>query len=427
MSATDPRMSDAATRDDSAGAQGIAQQRSLRLLQIVESRDDARLVDGCLKAQLPGGSTIERVESAGEAIELLQETVYDAVLVDLSRIDGEILDTFRVAANYHRDTPIVDLSEHDDSEAIHHAMRTGTRDLAFKARLQDGFLRDALRDALAGVGTIARESTKSVERRSDPRYLVDKTALIFPIELTGGPGREIVASVVDISRSGIGLLAERTAEFEADTCLIGVETSNSSYCFATVQWLRRQREEAGLHLGGVFVSGPSDPFDESKLVPRLDTARLQLVPTIQEEILHQWTARGVLRPYMIDRVKTCPRCQALPTFRDGCARCGSARTASSQLIHHFACAHVAHVGEFEREGALVCPKCRARDLVVGADFEHLAGPHRCFDCDWSDTEPALIGECLLCGLRFPANDAYEREVIQFHVERLDPLALVEVQ
>ena len=104
---------------------------------------------------------------------------------------------------------------------------------------------------------------------------------------------------------------------------------------------------------------------------------------------------------------------------------GSSRTDAIQLIHHFACAHVAPAFDYESSGQLVCPKCRARDLIVGTDFEHLNGPHQCLECEWSDVDVALIGECLKCGQRFPGKEAHEQYVVQYHVDRLDPLALIQ--
>ena len=43
----------------------------------------------------------------------------------------------------------------------------------------------------------------------------------------------------------------------------------------------------------------------------------------------------------------------------------------SKLIHHFRCAHVGYADEFLEGEEIVCPKCRARGLIVGADFENL--------------------------------------------------------
>ena len=134
------------------------------------------------------------------------------------------------------------------------------------------------------------------------------------------------------------------------------------------------------------------------------------------------TALGVLRPEFLDRVVVCPQCSAVATVRSGCRMCGSARLGNVKLMHHFACAHVGHVADFEREGRIICPKCRTRDLVVGADFEYLDGPFECEECSSSDANFEWVAHCLDCQLRFPIHQAVEQELIAYHVERLDPLA-----
>jgi hypothetical protein len=94
------------------------------------------------------------------------------------------------------------------------------------------------------------------------------------------------------------------------------------------------------------------------------------------------------------------------------------------MIHHFACAHVGPVADFETPQGLVCPKCRTRHIIVGADFEYLTGQYRCLDCGTSDTELEAIGHCLRCGLRFPGYQSAIHEIKAFHARRLDPLDLV---
>ena len=127
---------------------------------------------------------------------------------------------------------------------------------------------------------------------------------------------------------------------------------------------------------------------------------------------------------MIDRVLLCPECGGLPTFRNGCPACGSARVNSPKMIHHFACAHIGHVEDFELAGELVCPKCRTRRMVMGTDFEYLQGPYVCLDCNRSDVALQSVGHCLSCGLRFPAHQAAEKELIAYHVNRLVPLDFI---
>ena len=68
---------------------------------------------------------------------------------------------------------------------------------------------------------------------------------------------------------------------------------------------------------------------------------------------------------------------------------------------------------FETEQGIACPKCRVRHLTVGADVEYQHGPLRCLDCHWSPRELELIGHCLRCEFRFPANQARVKGLIAY--------------
>lgn len=158
------------------------------------------------------------------------------------------------------------------------------------------------------------------------------------------------------------------------------------------------------------------------LVPEFDRSTMKYGFGSLDSSLKQWEVSGRIQSVVMDRFKLCPKCDGFPTFRDGCAGCGSARVVSDQLIHHFRCGFVASQSDFEQRGEMVCPKCLTRDMVVGVDFEHANGPYRCVDCDWTDTELESIGQCTSCGLRFPGHQAAVNDLVGYHVERMDLLA-----
>jgi DNA-binding NarL/FixJ family response regulator len=407
---------------DEAGFSGL-----VRLLLVEKDRAYAVLIDQVLKSQLPDGSQVEHADSVAAAREKLNRQSYDAVLLDLSLTDGDGLETLTWLSREHPSAPIIVMSGHEDSATFIQARARGARDVLFKSRLDGLFLGEAIKRAMRGAPAPTNRKSASAahrERRRHPRYPAAGAAVIVPIESGFRPGKRIVGTLLNISRGGVGLLAEQ-GDTKADKHLVGIEYKDGSYHYATVRFRHRQSAPEGLMLGGEFVAGADDPFAPQHLVPQLDTRELRLKPRMAEEVLHHWTVYGVMRPYLIDRVKTCPKCRSLPTFRDGCSHCGSARIASSPIIHHIACAHEAPAEEFVHAGALVCPKCHAQGLVIGAEFEHLPGPCRCLDCNWADAEPTSIGECLKCALRFPASKAFESEVVQFHMERLDPMSFVD--
>jgi len=172
------------------------------------------------------------------------------------------------------------------------------------------------------------------------------------------------------------------------------------------------------------AAGDDDLLAEQNLIPLWNPASHRFESRLPAETADLLTTFGVLQPYLHDRVIVCPDCLAVPTIRHGCRSCGAVHTENRQLIHHFACAHVAPIAEFEHDNRLICPKCRAKDLVVGADYEYLEGPHECSACGWSDIELDVVAQCHVCDLRFSLELALEEDLIAYHVERLDPLAII---
>jgi hypothetical protein len=271
----------------------------------------------------------------------------------------------------------------------------------------------------------AAQAEVRVEKRKQPRYLLTRPIFVVPVQPGGAPHLEgILEGVsIDICRSGISVLTAGP-RIDSNDLVIGLETDDGSMCFASARIRHSRMTESGLVFGAQFVEAHQDWLRPANLTLRLDPTTYQFKATLRSEHLHLWAMAGVLRPRLVDWVQLCPKCEGLPTFRYGCPGCGSAHIATSQLMHHFACAHVAPVVEFDQSDSIVCPKCRAKNLVVGTDFEYLTGVYRCLDCGWSDSDLMQIAQCLNCQFRFPAAEAIERELIEFYVNRLDPLALV---
>lgn len=169
------------------------------------------------------------------------------------------------------------------------------------------------------------------------------------------------------------------------------------------------------------VTGTSPSSNRNECItPVFDPHRLKFGFGLPAALLRTWESDGTLQRVLLDRVQVCPQCHSLPTFRFGCSACGSGCMTNDKMIHHFACAHVGTGRDFDEDGELVCPKCRTRRLVVGADFEYLTGPYRCLDCNWSARELEHIAHCLGCSFRFPASAAVMEDLVGFTARQHDP-------
>ncbi len=184
-------------------------------------------------------------------------------------------------------------------------------------------------------------------------------------------------------------------------------------------------DDGRARITGRFAGRIHDVVSSQWLLPDFDPTTMAYRLPVDPAVMRTWQAAKIYEPVLLDRVAGCPRCGCVPTFRSGCGRCRSGRTDPIKLIHHYACAHVGSVKEYEAEGSLICPKCRTRDPMVGTDYEYLT-THRCRDCGWEESQLASVGHCLACDERFAGNAAQQIVLVGYRrcVDRLDPLAHV---
>ena len=259
-------------------------------------------------------------------------------------------------------------------------------------------------------------------RRNERRSAISQPCIMFPVLPGGFPDPNFsVGFTLDISQVGIGFEVAGDNHLSTGNIMFGMEDGAGEMNFVSANLRFLESQEAGQRIGAEYASPDQQLFRSRNILPFFNTRTFQFETGLCQEALQAWEDCGVLARAMHDRIKVCPRCQAVPTWRDGCPVCGSASTRPDRLVHHYACAHVGRASDFEREGEIVCPKCRVRNLVVGADFEFLNGPYRCDHCGWTDSKLSPIANCLSCGLRFPGHQAEEKSVNGYDVKRLDPL------
>jgi Thaumarchaeal output domain 1 len=271
------------------------------------------------------------------------------------------------------------------------------------------------------------DAAPTIERRAEkPRVRFPRPLVIVPVLPDGSPDWEhrAVGVPMDLTHDGeVELQWDSNTELATTSLIALVQTADGALSAAGIDVEAvRHREGAGTLVIGRLGGFGEELLNPAKLTPTFDPETLTCQLGFAEEILDRWAAIGVLEAVFVDKVRVCPRCQSLPTFRSGCPNCGSAHLENDQLIHHFACAHVGRATDFERDGDLICPKCRTRRLVVASDFDYVTGPHRCLACHWSNLQLEDVAQCLRCQFRFPAYQAHTKELRGFRADRLDPLA-----
>lgn len=435
----------------------------LRVLHVEDDPTFARLARRFLTLNHTVEIDTTHVTDWSQASAALKKGEYDAVLLDLTLPDRQGMELLQDVLPASGGSPVLVLSGRDDDGLAIESLQAGAEDFLIKGDINMRYLGRAALLAVtrrtqrwptslveqSGTPSAVKKAPVSArvnpspsinqnaaasvsqsaganDRRQHSRYILTKPIFAIPIRPDSSPAEAQTADgfSVDMSAGGIKLELRGIDRLPTKYLLVGIEDNTADMHFATVEARHIVPVEGGLSIGAHFVSAERDLIRRENLEPHFRPETKTFATGLPLDVLGKWCELGIFRPKLVDRVLLCPQCQGVATFRKGCRSCGSVRLHSRPLFHHFACAHVGFVGEFEQEGGIVCPKCRTKNLIVGADYEHLSGPFRCLDCDWSDTELDLVGQCLRCELRFPANQAVEEDLVGYHVERLDPMAFI---
>lgn len=238
-----------------------------------------------------------------------------------------------------------------------------------------------------------------------------------------------LASAVPTSSGYIRELGQHSIIVELDQAdragafCLGVEVADGTRQFAGISEQQREACTTGVRITGSLQGIGEQILREESRMPQLDLDSFRYRLPFDESVYESWCDAGILKREVLDRVLACPKCDAVTTFRFACRQCGSGRLQHSMLAHHFACAFVAPLPEFERDDQLTCPNCRTPHLVAGTDFEYMPGENECGACGWTDRDLEQTGHCLNCDHRFPAHQAIEHELVGYDAQRLDVLAL----
>jgi predicted RNA-binding Zn-ribbon protein involved in translation (DUF1610 family) len=264
--------------------------------------------------------------------------------------------------------------------------------------------------------------------RSEQRLQWQRPVEMIPMSLDGMLYSEhrICGESIEISNQGISVRMNAAGIHVSQAFMLGVQVPNAGVSYAGVIVQRVESQPDGtLHCGCEFGGPAEDILNLGAMTPEFSQELMAFVLPHGPAIYENWTGAGVISKDLVDRVLVCPKCTVLPTFRHACRKCRSGRVTNDRLVHHFTCAYVGFLDEFEDHDAdgLVCPKCRVRDLIIGSDYEYLTGEYRCQSCGWRDSDAEVVGHCLKCANRFDMQQARELELYRYDVHRLDALAI----
>ncbi|MBV1889672.1 MAG: hypothetical protein KUG54_01465 [Gammaproteobacteria bacterium] len=107
----------------------------------------------------------------------------------------------------------------------------------------------------------------------------------------------------------------------------------------------------------------------------------------------------LLDPRFITRVHQCVHCHsAFLNFKETCPQCNAEELQVDELVHHFRCAHTAPMRDFQRDGAMVCPKCDQTLRHIGVDYDKPSISYTCQSCQFGFSDPQIMTSCFSCNL-----------------------------
>lgn len=264
-------------------------------------------------------------------------------------------------------------------------------------------------------------------QRRNARYEISKSVICFPVL----PSHEIsvteamVGIAVNIGLNGMKVLVDSLQPFNGMEVLVGVECRPGEYQFVSgITVSTRKSGDSAFEVGVEFRGYLHEVLECEQIIPVLDTEEMRFNLTYPEPMLASLCKVGAAVSMQLDSVTLCPNCHGIPTLRYGCSLCLSNNVKASRMIHHFACANVDFVENFELENELCCQKCRTRKMIIGSDYEYLDGPNMCYDCGQANLEKIQIGHCLSCEHRFPFETVYHKDIVGYRVKRLDVLRFI---
>lgn len=110
-------------------------------------------------------------------------------------------------------------------------------------------------------------------------------------------------------------------------------------------------------------------------------------------------AEGLFTSEFFQRVYLCSNCSSgYLNYREVCPKCDSSNSDAEDLIHHFSCAYIGKLSDFQNaiDDELNCPKCNKTLRHIGVDYDKPALLHTCNSCSHQYQDFNVKAKCLKC-------------------------------
>jgi len=124
------------------------EERTLRVLIVEDNAQYAYLIREYLHLSHGAQFEADRAECLGEALQRLEQDVFDLILLDLDLPDSKGLDTLDALREHCASCPVVVLTGHDDMQLAADSLGRGAQDFLMKGRIDQSGLAQAMLHAV---------------------------------------------------------------------------------------------------------------------------------------------------------------------------------------------------------------------------------------------------------------------------------------
>src|SRR5919199_668641 len=142
----------------------MTQHAKIEVLLVEDNPGDARLVEIMLSKARPGDFEVTHVARLREAIERLDDSMFDVILLDLSLPDSDSMETVYKTRTAAPRTPVVVLTGQEDEEVALRALQSGAEDYLVKGWGDRELVARSIRYA------IERKRAEEALRSSEERF-----------------------------------------------------------------------------------------------------------------------------------------------------------------------------------------------------------------------------------------------------------------
>lgn len=129
---------------------------------------------------------------------------------------------------------------------------------------------------------------------------------------------------------------------------------------------------------------------------------------------------GMFTSTFAERIYLCTNCNGgYLNYREVCPQCSSSHARTEDLVHHFPCAYVGPINDFQNtiDDDLNCPKCNKKLRHIGVDYDKPSVLHTCLKCSHQYQDYSVKAKCISCQFDNPVENLIAKEIRDYTITR----------